>query len=88
MITSEEKKEIFQKFGKNENDTGCTQAQVAILTKRIENLKGHFAENKHDYHSNRGLLKMIGKRKSLLNYLSRKKPVEYADLIKALGLRK
>ena len=69
MITSEEKKEIFQKFGKNENDTGCTQAQVAILTKRIENLKSHFAENKHDYHSNRGLLKMIGKFVLIINLL-------------------
>ena len=88
MITAEEKKEIINQFGKNEKDTGCVQAQVAILTRRIENLKVHFKENRHDYHSNRGLLKMIGKRKSLLNYLSRKKPAEYTDLIKALGLRK
>jgi len=88
MITAEEKKEIISQFGKNEKDTGCVQSQVAILTRRIENLKIHFKENRHDYHSNRGLLKMIGKRKSLLNYLSRRKPAEYADLIKSLGLRK
>jgi len=88
MISSEEKKEIFKKFGKSENDTGCAHAQVAVLTKRIENLKVHFEQNPHDFHSNRGLLKMIGKRKSFLNYLSRKKPAEYADLIKTLGLRK
>lgn len=92
MITTSEKSEIIKtfgaKFGKGEKDAGCTPVQVAILTARINGLKGHFEKNKHDYHSNRGLLKMIGRRRSLLKYLRTKNEDTYKSLIKDLGLRK
>ncbi len=92
MITSENKKEIVQKFGtifgKDENDTGNAGVQVALLTERINDLKGHFDKHIHDYHSNRGLLKMIGRRKSLLKYIQRKSANQYKKLIGELGLRK
>ena len=92
MITVENKKEIVKnigtKFGKGENDTGSTAVQVAILTARINDLKGHFGKHIHDYHSNRGLLKMIGRRRSLLKYLRTTNEETYKGLIKELGLRK
>lgn len=88
MISLEETKEIIKKFGKSENDSGSAEVQVAILTKRIENLKPHFGKHIHDYHSNRGLLKMIGQRKALLRYVQNKDQDRYAKLIKELGLRK
>jgi len=80
-------KEVAKKFGKNEKDTGSTEVQVALLTQRIEGLKSHFEAHKKDYHSNRGLMQMIGKRRSLLRYLS-KDNVRYTKLITELGLRK
>lgn len=88
MISHEEKRQIVEKFGKNAQDTGSTAVQVAILTTRINNLKPHFQKNIHDFHSNRGLLKMIGHRKSLLKYLAEKNHDEYKKVIKELGLRK
>lgn len=88
MISKNEISEIRKKFGKDEKDSGSAEVQVAILTTRINNLMPHFDKNKHDYHSKRGLLKMIGKRRSLLKYVARTKPEGYGDLIKALGLRK
>jgi len=92
MITKEATlelvKEYGKEFGKGENDTGCAAVQVAILTTRINNLKAHFGKHIHDYHSNRGLLKMIGQRKSLLKYVSKKNGDSYQTLIKKLGLRK
>ncbi len=88
MITKEETLELTKEFGKNEKDSGATGVQVAILTRRINNLKTHFEANKHDYHSNRGLLKLIGKRRRLLRYAQRVDRVGYPQLIKALGLRK
>lgn len=92
MISVEKKAELTKtfgaKFGKGEKDTGCTAVQVAILTERINGLKGHFEANKHDYHSNRGLLKMIGKRRSLLKYMRNKSDEQYKAVIKDLGLRK
>lgn len=88
MISLEEKKEIVAKFGKSANDTGSAEVQVAILTTRINNLKPHFDAHKKDYHSNRGLLKMIGHRKSLLKYIQKQDVERYQKLIKALGLRK
>ena len=87
MISKVEKQELIKKFGKNENDSGSTEVQIAILTTRINNLKDHFAKHKLDFHSNRGLMKMIGHRKALLKYLGKDKE-RYAKLIKALGLRK
>ena len=92
MITTERKKEIIQKvgmsFGKGENDTGNAAVQVALLTDRINGLKGHFDQHIHDYHSNRGLLKMIGQRRSLLRYIQKKSVTRYKRLIGELGLRK
>ncbi len=88
MITQEQKQEIIKKFGKNEKDSGSPEVQVAILTARINDLQGHFKEHIHDYHSNRGLLKMIGQRRSLLRYVKRQSEDRYKKLIKELGLRK
>ena len=92
MITQERTAEIVKEFGaefgKGEKDSGCAAVQVAILTTRINNLKGHFDKHIHDYHSNRGLLKMIGQRKSLLKYVAKKDEAKYKALIAKLGLRK
>lgn len=88
MITTAETAELVKKFGRGENDSGSTEVQVAILTTRINNLKTHFASHKHDYHSNRGLLKMIGKRRRLLRYLGGSDQGRYSTLIGELGLRK
>ena len=92
MLTTEEKKNIVAdfgtQFGKGEKDSGNAAVQVALLTHNINGLKDHFATHIHDYHSNRGLLKMIGQRKALLKYVLKKNPGQYQDLIKKLGLRK
>jgi len=92
MISTEKKAELVKnfgaKYGKGEKDAGCTSVQVAILTERINGLKVHFSANKHDYHSNRGLLKMIGRRRSLLKYLKVSNGEAYKNVIKDLGLRK
>lgn len=88
MITAQRKAELVKQFGKNESDTGSPEVQVALLTERINGLQGHFKDHKHDYHSNRGLMKMIGHRKSMLKYLNQKSPESYTKLIKELGLRK
>ena len=88
MLTREETAQIVKEFGKSENDSGSAEVQVAILTKRITNLTPHFEKNKLDYHSKRGLLKMIGKRKALLRYVNQKDRARYEALIKKLGLRK
>ncbi|MDC1175079.1 30S ribosomal protein S15 [Bacteriovoracaceae bacterium] len=91
-MTKEERAEIVKnigtKFGKGATDTGSASVQVALLTARINGLKGHFAANKHDNHSNRGLLKMIGLRRSLLKYVKKTNTEIYTGLIKELGLRK
>ncbi|MBP9675073.1 MAG: 30S ribosomal protein S15 [Bacteriovoracaceae bacterium] len=88
MVTNLERKEIIKKFGKNENDSGSTAVQIALLTKRIETLAPHFEKNKLDFHSKRGLLKMIGSRRSLLRYLAKTSDEGYQFVIKELGLRK
>lgn len=88
MINQAEKAEIVKKFGKNEKDVGGTEVQIAMLTKRIENLGPHFEANNLDHHSKRGLLKMIGQRRRLLKYLGRVDVDGYNNLIKELGLRK
>ncbi|HBQ60068.1 MAG TPA: 30S ribosomal protein S15 [Balneolaceae bacterium] len=87
-ITAEEKKEIFKKFGKSETDTGSTEGQIALLTKRINDLTDHLKENGQDHASRRGLLKMVGKRRRLLNYLMKNDIEKYRELIKELGIRK
>lgn len=87
-ITAEEKKEIFKKFGNSETDTGSTEGQIALLTKRINDLTDHLKENEQDHASRRGLLKMVGKRRRLLNYLMKNDIEKYRELIKELGIRK
>lgn len=84
----DEKKEIIEKFAIHEGDTGSPEVQIAILTTRINQLQDHFKEHKHDHHSKRGLLKMVGRRRRLLKYLRKKDIERYRVLIKALGLRK
>ena len=87
-LTSEEKQEIVTRFGKSENDTGATEVQIALLTRRINHLTEHLREHKHDHHSRRGLLMLVGQRRRLLNYLSRKDLDRYRGLIQELGLRR
>ena len=82
------KKEIMEKFAHREGDTGSTEVQVALLTERINQLTGHMAANRHDYHTQRGLIKLVGQRRRLLAYLSREDVDRYHKLIKQLGLRK
>lgn len=92
MITQAETKEVVAvygaEFGASATDSGCAPVQVAILTKRINNLSDHFAKHIHDYSSNRGLLKMIGRRRRLLRYVAANDDAKYKNLIKKLGLRK
>ena len=83
-----EKKEIVKGFGKNNTDTGSTEVQVALLTKKINELSEHFKIHKKDHHSRRGLLGMINNRRKLLKYLKGKNEEGYQELIKKLGLRK
>ena len=83
-----EKKEIVKDFGKNITDTGSTEVQVALLTKKINELSEHFKIHKKDHHSRRGLLGMINNRRKLLKYLKGKNEEGYFSLIKKLGLRK
>ncbi len=83
-----EKKEIVKDFGKKDKDTGSTEVQVALLTKKINELSEHFKIHKKDYHSRRGLLGMINNRRKLLKYLKGKNEEGYLSLIKKLGLRK
>lgn len=87
-MTKERKSEIIKEFQKDKNDVGLTQVQVALLTEEINNLTEHFRTHIHDYHSKRGLQKMVGRRKKLLAYLKRTDVVEYRELIKKLNLRK
>ena len=88
MTTKERKLEIIKEFGRGEGDTGSPEVQVAILTAEINRLTEHFKEHKHDYHSQRGLMKMVGRRKAMLNYLKDVDYDRYKELIAKLGLRK
>ncbi len=83
-----EKTDIINKFELHEGDTGSTEVQVALLTERINQLTGHMAANRHDYGSQRGLLKLVGQRRRLLTYLSNQDVSRYHNLITKLGLRK
>ena len=87
-LTKEAKAEIVKKYGKTVNDTGSAEVQIAILTEEIKNLTEHLKEHKHDFHSRRGLLKKVGKRRSLLNYLVENDVTRYREVVKSLGLRK
>ncbi len=87
-LSAEEKTRIVQEFQRAPGDTGSPEVQVALLSARIEQLGRHFAEHKHDHHSRQGLLKMVNQRRKLLDYLKRKDPKRYQDLIARLGLRR
>jgi small subunit ribosomal protein S15 len=82
------KEELIKEYGKSDNDTGSTEVQVALLTKRIDDLTGHLKEHKKDHHTRRGLLMLVGKRKRLLQYLENQDVEGYRSLIDKLGLRK
>lgn len=86
-MTKERKLELIEKYKTHDGDTGSPEVQVALLTERINHLNEHLKEHTHDHHSRRGLLKMVGQRRGLLNYLSKKDIVRYRTLIAELGLR-
>ena len=88
MMTTEKKKEIIAAYGRTPNDTGSPEVQVALLTERINTLTEHLKENKKDHHSRRGLLKMVGRRRNMLNYLQKKDVMRYREIVAKLGLRK
>jgi len=87
-LVKEDKKKVIEKFKTHENDTGSSEVQVAILTKKINRLNEHLKENKKDHHSRRGLVIMVGKRKRLLGYLKSNDIARYKKIIEELGLRK
>jgi small subunit ribosomal protein S15 len=87
-LAKEAKLEIVKKFGRSETDTGSAQVQVALLTARINELTEHLRTHKHDHHSRRGLLKLVGRRRGFLNYLQKNDLEAYRALIQELGLRR
>jgi len=87
-LGKEEREGIISKYGLHKDDTGSTEVQVALLTDRINQLTGHMAANRHDHHSERGLLRLVGRRRRLLSYLSNQSVARYHKLIRRLGLRK
>lgn len=88
MLDTERKRSIIEKFRLHESDTGSPEVQVAILTERIQDLTEHLKQHRKDYHSRRGLLKMVGRRRALLNYLKDRDTTRYRRLINELGLRR
>ena len=87
-LTKEAKQEIIAKHGRSETDTGSAQVQIAMLTRRINELTEHLREHKHDHYSRRGLLTLVGRRRRFLNYLQKRDLEGYRALIKELGLRR
>ena len=87
-LTAEQKKEILGSYGLHETDTGSPEAQVALLTKRISDLTEHLKTHKHDHHSRRGLLLLVGRRRRLLKYVAQVDVARYRSLIERLGLRR
>ena len=87
-LTTEQKKEILAEYGLHETDTGSPEAQIDLLTQRIRQLTEHLKTHKHDHHSRRGLLLLVGRRKGLLKYLAERNIDRYRDLIGRLGLRR
>jgi small subunit ribosomal protein S15 len=87
-LSTEQKKSILTEYGVHEKDTGSPEAQVAMLTKRISDLTEHLKVHKHDHHSRRGLLLLVGRRRRLLNYLTKVDIERYRSLIQRLGLRR
>lgn len=88
MISKEKKQEIIKSFGRTPEDTGSPEVQIALLSERINELTEHLKNNKKDHHSRRGLLKMVGQRRGLLEYLKKTDIEGYRNLIERLGLRK
>lgn len=87
-LTKERKQELIKKFGKTVNDSGTTEVQIAILTERINELSSHFGSHVRDNHSRMGLLRMVGKRRRLLDYLQSQSMDRYRKIVEELGLRK
>jgi small subunit ribosomal protein S15 len=87
-VTKEEKAKLVKEFGKNENDTGSTEVQIAVITARINDITEHLKVHTHDYHSKRGLIMMVGKRRSLLDYLKENDVQSYREVIQKLNIRK
>lgn len=87
-LTPEKKQEIFAKHGKSKTDTGSAEGQIALFTHRIQHLTQHLKANHKDYNTERSLVKLVGKRRSLLNYLVKKDIMRYRAIVKELGLRK
>jgi len=87
-LEKDKKQEIIKKFQVHENDSGSPEVQIALLTERINQLTEHFQIHKKDYHSRRGLLKLVGQRRRLLDYLKSRKAEKYRQIVKELGLRK
>ena len=88
VLTNKDKRKIIDKFKIHDKDTGSSKVQIALLTKRINDLTGHFKIHPKDHHSRRGLLKMVGQRRRFLNYIKRRDLSQYKTLIQELGLRK
>ncbi|MBR0461582.1 MAG: 30S ribosomal protein S15 [Erysipelotrichaceae bacterium] len=88
MLTKQEKQAIVKEFALKEGDTGSPEVQIAVLTEQINRLTEHMKQHPKDFHSNRGLLMMVGRRRSFLEYLKRKDVNRYRELVKKLGLRK
>ncbi len=87
-LTTEKKKEIFEKHGKSATDTGSSEGQIALFTYRINHLTDHLKNNRHDFNTQRSLVKLVGKRRDLLNYLIKTDIIRYRAIVKELGLRK
>ncbi|NPA25908.1 MAG: 30S ribosomal protein S15 [Deltaproteobacteria bacterium] len=87
-FASGQKNDIIEKYRLHENDTGSPEVQIALLSERISYLTDHFKVHKHDFHSRRGLLKLVGQRRRLLDYLKKKEYKRYKDVISSLGLRR
>jgi len=87
-LTKEEKQEVVEEFGSKDKDTGSTEVQIALLTKRIQQLTEHFKSNNKDHNSRRGLLKLVGQRRKLLKYLQRTDLEKYREILVKLNLRK
>lgn len=87
-LTQEEKQKLFAKHGKGKNDTGSAEGQIALFTHRIDHLTKHLKNNHKDYNTERSLVKLVGKRRSLLDYLMKKDIMRYRAIVKELGLRK
>jgi len=87
-LAAEKKEEIFKKHGKSEKDTGSSEGQIALFTYRINHLTEHLKNNRKDFNTQRSLVKLVGKRRDLLNYLIKSDIVRYREIVKKLGLRK